>query len=261
MPGAIGNRTAGRVCAHRMEGQGSRAHRLSRGAPPGAPKERAIDELWADVEPARASFLFNKSAASSAPVARGTQDSRIYIERMGDAAYRLEERRGGSTLGVRAIDPRGRADRQDPADAINRFRHALDLFRGGVLRRRVLPMAGAGSVSGSGPCSWKRAAGSRICSRKPESTIRSLAVLDRAIRARRRSFRRDTLGTPEEVYGERCPAHRGLSTLRLPVRLGHTPHEPVNRFETCKSSEEQEQASPSRQILEVRGLLDGSSSR
>jgi DNA-binding SARP family transcriptional activator len=98
--------------------------------PVGAPKERVIEELWPDVEPARASLRFNKTAALIRAVARGRDDSRMYVERVGDSAYRLEE--GSWWVDAwefeRLIHEAER--REEGADAVNAFRDAVDLYRG-----------------------------------------------------------------------------------------------------------------------------------
>jgi DNA-binding SARP family transcriptional activator len=98
--------------------------------PAGAPKERVIDELWPDVEPARASLRFNKCAALIRAVARGRDDSRMYVERVGDSAYRLEE--GSWWVDAwefeRLIHEAER--REEGTDVVNGFRDAVALYRG-----------------------------------------------------------------------------------------------------------------------------------
>jgi DNA-binding SARP family transcriptional activator len=99
--------------------------------PAGVPKERAIDELWGgDVEPARASIQFNKSAARIRARARGMQDSRTYIERVGDGAYRLEEAAWWVDAWEFERLIQKAEDAEDSADAITGFRDAVALYRG-----------------------------------------------------------------------------------------------------------------------------------
>jgi DNA-binding SARP family transcriptional activator len=58
--------------------------------PSGAPKERIIDELWPEVDPKTAGARFDRYATLVRSLARGTEDSRMYVERVGDSSYRLE---------------------------------------------------------------------------------------------------------------------------------------------------------------------------
>jgi DNA-binding SARP family transcriptional activator len=98
--------------------------------PAGAPKERIIDELWPDVEPRVGVARFDRCATYVRATARGTQDSRMYVERVGESAYRLEE-------GVWWVDAWEferlirEAERSDDAtEAITKFRDAVALYRG-----------------------------------------------------------------------------------------------------------------------------------
>jgi two-component SAPR family response regulator len=99
------------------------AHRV------GAPKERIIDQLWPDVEPRVGVARFDRCATYVRATARGTEDSRMYVERVGESAYRLEE-------GVWWVDAWEferlirEAERSDDAtEAITRFRDAVALYR------------------------------------------------------------------------------------------------------------------------------------
>lgn len=56
----------------------------------GAPKERIIEELWPGIEPRNGGARFDRYATLVRSQARGTEDSRMYIERVGDSSYRLE---------------------------------------------------------------------------------------------------------------------------------------------------------------------------
>jgi DNA-binding SARP family transcriptional activator len=98
--------------------------------PAGAPKERVIEELWPDVEPVRASLRFNKAATLIRGAARGMNDSRLYVERVGDSAYRLEE----DTWWVDAWEferlIREAERSEDGVEAISRLRDAVALYRG-----------------------------------------------------------------------------------------------------------------------------------
>lgn len=59
--------------------------------PGGAPKERIIEELWPGIEPRNGGARFDRYATLVRSQARGTEDSRMYVERVGDSSYRLEE--------------------------------------------------------------------------------------------------------------------------------------------------------------------------
>jgi DNA-binding SARP family transcriptional activator len=98
--------------------------------PAGAPKERIIDELWPDIEPRVGVARFDRCATYVRATPRGTEDSRMYVERVGESAYRLEE----SVWWVdawefeRLIREAERSD--DATEAITRFREAVALYRG-----------------------------------------------------------------------------------------------------------------------------------
>jgi DNA-binding SARP family transcriptional activator len=98
--------------------------------PSGAPKERIVDELWPEVDPRTASARFDRYASLVRSLARGMEDSRIYVERVGESSYRLEQ-------GVwwvdawefeRLIVDAERGD--DSAKAVTGFRDALSLYHG-----------------------------------------------------------------------------------------------------------------------------------
>jgi DNA-binding SARP family transcriptional activator len=98
--------------------------------PAGAPKERIIDELWPDIEPRVGVARFDRCATYVRATARGTEDSRMYVERVGESAYRLDD----SAWWVdawefeRLIREAERSD--DATEAITRFRDAVALYRG-----------------------------------------------------------------------------------------------------------------------------------
>jgi len=98
--------------------------------PSGAPKERIIDELWPDVDPKTAAARFDRYATVVRSLARGTEDPRMYVERVGESTYRLEE--GAWRIDAWEFERLiGDAERSgDPAHAVNRFRDALVLYRG-----------------------------------------------------------------------------------------------------------------------------------
>jgi hypothetical protein len=96
--------------------------------PAGAPKDRIIEELWADVEPARASLRFNKCATRIRALARGTEDSRMYIERVGDSAYRLEETAWWVDAWEFERLIREAVRSEETSDAVKRFRDAIALY-------------------------------------------------------------------------------------------------------------------------------------
>jgi DNA-binding SARP family transcriptional activator len=98
--------------------------------PAGAPKERVIEELWPEIEPRRAGARFDRYATIVRAQARGTDDSRMYIERVGDSAYRLEEE--AWWVDAWEFERLIRiAERSEDADeAMTNFRDAVALYRG-----------------------------------------------------------------------------------------------------------------------------------
>jgi DNA-binding SARP family transcriptional activator len=98
--------------------------------PAGAPKERIIDELWPDIEPRVGVARFDRCATYVRATARGTEDSRMYVERVGESAYRLDE--GAWWVDAWEFERRIReAERSDDAtETITKFRDAVALYRG-----------------------------------------------------------------------------------------------------------------------------------
>jgi DNA-binding SARP family transcriptional activator len=98
--------------------------------PSGAPKERIIDELWPEVDTKTAGARFDRYATLVRSVARGTEDSQMYVERVGESSYRLEQGAwwvDAWEFGSLVAD----AERCDDADqAMAGFRDALALYRG-----------------------------------------------------------------------------------------------------------------------------------
>jgi DNA-binding SARP family transcriptional activator len=98
--------------------------------PSGAPKERIIDELWPEVDPKTAGARFDRYATLVRSLARGTEDSQMYVERVGESSYRLEQGAwwvDAWEFGSLVAD----AERCDDADqAMAGFRDALALYRG-----------------------------------------------------------------------------------------------------------------------------------
>lgn len=98
--------------------------------PSGAPKERIIDELWPEVDPKTAAARFDRYATLVRSLARGTEDSQMYVERVGESSYRLEQGAwwvDAWEFGSLVAD----AEHCDNADqAMDGFRDALALYRG-----------------------------------------------------------------------------------------------------------------------------------
>jgi DNA-binding SARP family transcriptional activator len=98
--------------------------------PAGAPKDRIIDELWPDIEPRVGGARFDRCATYVRATARGTEDSRMYVERVGESAYRLDASAWWVDVWEfeRLIRQAERSD--DATEAIARFRDAVALYRG-----------------------------------------------------------------------------------------------------------------------------------
>ncbi len=98
--------------------------------PAGAPKERIIEELWPGIDPKQGSARFDRYATLVRAQARGTEDSRMYVERVGDSSYRLE----GETWWVDAWEVERLvkdAERTpDVSEAVARLRDAILLYGG-----------------------------------------------------------------------------------------------------------------------------------
>lgn len=98
--------------------------------PSGAPKERIIDELWPEVDPKTAAARFDRYATLVRSLARGTEDSQMYVERVGESTYRLEQ--GAWWVDAwefeSLIVDAERCD--DAVQAATQFRDALALYRG-----------------------------------------------------------------------------------------------------------------------------------
>lgn len=97
--------------------------------PEGAPKDRIVEELWPDADPKHAANLFDKRASVVRSQARGPNDSRMYIEKAGEA-FRLQR----EAWWVDAWEFErliGEADGgPDPQEEITKLRSALPLYRG-----------------------------------------------------------------------------------------------------------------------------------
>ena len=98
--------------------------------PAGVPKERIIDELWPEIDPKTAGARFDRYATLVRSLARGTEDSRMYIERFGESSYRLEH--GAWWIDAWEFEQLIRnAERYDETvTAVTKFREALALYRG-----------------------------------------------------------------------------------------------------------------------------------
>jgi two-component SAPR family response regulator len=98
--------------------------------PSGAPKERIIDELWPEVDLKTAGARFDRYATLVRSLARGTEDSRMYVERVGESSYRLED--GAWWIDAwefeRLIGDATHAD--DAETAVSWFSQALALYGG-----------------------------------------------------------------------------------------------------------------------------------
>jgi DNA-binding SARP family transcriptional activator/LysM repeat protein len=98
--------------------------------PSGAPKERIIDELWPEIDPKTAGARFDRYATLVRSLARGTEDSRMYVERVGESSYRLED--GAWWIDAWEFERliRDAEHGDDVATAVSQYRQALDLYGG-----------------------------------------------------------------------------------------------------------------------------------
>jgi DNA-binding SARP family transcriptional activator len=98
--------------------------------PAGAPKERIIEELWPGIDPKQGSARFDRYATLVRAQARGTEDSRMFVERVGDSSYRLQ----GEAWWVDAWEferlVRDAERSPDESEAVGRLRDAT-LLNGG----------------------------------------------------------------------------------------------------------------------------------
>jgi DNA-binding SARP family transcriptional activator len=98
--------------------------------PAGAPKERIIEELWPGIDPKQGGARFDRYATLVRAHARGTEDSRMYVERVGDSSYRLEEDAWWvDAWGFERL-VRGAERSADVAEAVTKLRNALSLYGG-----------------------------------------------------------------------------------------------------------------------------------
>jgi two-component SAPR family response regulator len=149
--------------------------------PAGAPKERIIEELWPEIDPKRAGARFDRSATVIRSLARGTDDARMYVERVGESSYRLEPDAWWIDAWEFERLVRKAVHREDPATAVSDFREALSLYGGEFCDDSYYP--------------WLEGARERFRNLFVEASARlayllsetgryddALAVLDRAIR-------------------------------------------------------------------------------
>lgn len=150
--------------------------------PSGAPKERIIDELWPEIDPKTAGARFDRYATLVRSLARATEDSRMYVERVGESSYRLEQ--GAWWVDAWEFESLTvDAERCHDADqAMAGFRDALALYRGEFCDDAYFPwLEGARErfrnlfVETSGRFAYLLADAGRH--------DEALSVLDRAIRA------------------------------------------------------------------------------
>jgi DNA-binding SARP family transcriptional activator len=99
-------------------------------SPSGAPKERIIEELWPGIDPKTGGARFDRYATLVRSHARGTEDSRMFIERVGDSSYRLEEDAWWVDAWEFERLIRDAERSQDGAEAVSSFRAAVALYRG-----------------------------------------------------------------------------------------------------------------------------------
>ena len=150
--------------------------------PSGAPKERIIDELWPEIDPKTAGARFDRYATLVRSLARGTEDSRMYIERVGDSSYRLDE--GAWWVDAWEFERLIREGERcgDVVEAVSKFHEATALYRGEFcddayypwlegIRERLRTLF----VEGCGRLAYLLTAA--------EEHARALSILERAIQA------------------------------------------------------------------------------
>jgi len=98
--------------------------------PSGAPKERIIEELWPGIDPKTGGARFDRYATLIRSHARGTEDSRMFVERVGDSSYRLEEDAWWVDAWEFERLIREAERSKDAVEAVNKFRGAVALYRG-----------------------------------------------------------------------------------------------------------------------------------
>jgi len=96
----------------------------------GAPKDRIIEELWPEIDPKVGAARFDRCATVARSRARGTEDSRMYIERTNGTTYRLEKDVWWVDVWEfeRVIQEAEEAD--EVGEALDRFHTAIGLYRG-----------------------------------------------------------------------------------------------------------------------------------
>jgi DNA-binding SARP family transcriptional activator len=98
--------------------------------PAGAPKERIIEELWPGIDPKQGGARFDRYATLVRAQARGTEDSRMYVERVGDSSYRLEEGAWWVDAWEFELLVRDAERSADMAEVVTKLRNALALYGG-----------------------------------------------------------------------------------------------------------------------------------
>jgi len=98
--------------------------------PAGTPKERIIEELWPGIDPKTGGARFDRYATLVRAHARGTEDSRMYIERVGDSSYRLEVDAWWVDAWEFEQLVRDAERSTDVVEAVTRLRDAVTLYGG-----------------------------------------------------------------------------------------------------------------------------------
>jgi DNA-binding SARP family transcriptional activator len=97
--------------------------------PAGAPKERIVEELWPGIDPELGAGRFDRYATIIRAQARGTGDSRMYVERVGDS-YRLQEDAWWVDAWEFERLIREPERTEDVAQAVTKLRDAIALYQG-----------------------------------------------------------------------------------------------------------------------------------
>lgn len=148
--------------------------------PPGAPKDRIIEELWPGIEPGRGSELFARMTWAVRAKVRGPEDTRRYVDKEDDVFYLDKALWWADAWEFERLVNEAQRSKQD--EVIGKLRDAVALYRGEFCADFYYPWAE--------PVRERfRALFVRACARLADLTLargaheEALTVLDRGIEA------------------------------------------------------------------------------